>query len=77
MRNTIILHIQQALLARQAFFFREQDIQLYLFNYLAATGAYDNVFFEYHIPAQLLPDYLWNDVNNVYIDIVVESNNTY
>jgi hypothetical protein len=72
MRQIILNQITIALAARQTYFLREQDIQLYLANYFLQTGLYDNVFIEYHVPAVLLNEYPWADINNIYIDVVLE-----
>lgn len=72
MRQTILEQISTALAASQKHFIREQDIQFYLYNHFLQSGFYDNVFYEYHIPGELMPPYLWNDVHNIYIDIVLE-----
>lgn len=77
MRQTILTQIANALAARHTYFLREQDIQLYLANYFLQTGLYDNVFIEYHISGALMLPYLWNDANNIYIDIVLEKENLF
>ena len=70
MREQIIEQIETALGLRNNFFLRELDIQIYLTSYFVNTNFYDNVFVEYHIPSNLIPNYLWGD--NIYIDIVLE-----
>jgi hypothetical protein len=77
MRQIILNQISAALAARQTYFIREQDIQLYLANYLLQTGVYDNIFIEYHVPGGLMPPYLWTDATNIYIDIVLEKDNQF
>lgn len=74
MRNLILELISSALLIRADYFLREQDIQLYLANYLINSNEFDNVFIEYHVPSNIVANYLWTDVNNIYIDVVVEKN---
>jgi len=76
-KTSILIQIANALAARNNYFIREQEIQLYLANYFSQTGVYDNVFIEYHIPGALMPPYLWTDVNNIYIDIVLEKDNQF
>lgn len=73
MRDQILQHIIAALNQRQAqdFFFREEDIQLYLANYFIQTTQYNRVFIEYHVPK--LDNYPWAN-NKIYIDIVLEHN---
>jgi hypothetical protein len=75
MRNQILQQIITALGLRNSFFLREIDIQIYLTNYFINTNLYDNVFVEYHIPSNLIPNYLWGD--NIYIDIVLEKDDLY
>ncbi|MFN3784158.1 MAG: hypothetical protein ACK4R6_09570 [Spirosomataceae bacterium] len=70
MRQQILNQIILALGQRNAFFIREQDIQLYLANYLINSQLFDNVFIEYHVPSNLIVNYPWADINN--IDIVLE-----
>ncbi len=70
MREQIIEQIETALSLRNNFFLRELDIQIYLTSYFVNTNFYDNVFVEYHIPSNLIPNYFWGD--NIYIDIVLE-----
>ena len=80
MRNQIIQQIITALGLRNTFFLRELDIQIYLTNYFKNLKVnnnlfYDNVFVEYHIPSNLIPNYPWGE--NIYIDIVLEKNGLY
>ncbi|QHV96563.1 hypothetical protein [Spirosoma endbachense] len=77
MRQTILDQIATALANCKKHFIREQDIQFYLYTYFLQSGNYDNVFYEYHVPSELMPPYLWNDVHNIYIDIVLEKNNEF
>jgi hypothetical protein len=75
MRNQILQQIITALGLRNSFFLREIDIQIYLTNYFINTNLFDNVFVEYHIPSNLIPNYPWGD--NIYIDIVLEKDGLY
>ena len=75
MRNQIQQQIIAALNLRNSFFLRELDIQIYLANYFINTNLYDNVYVEYHIPSNIIPNYPWGD--NIYIDIVLEINGLY
>jgi hypothetical protein len=77
MRNLILQQITNALSIRNFFFIREQDIQLYLANYLINSNLFDRVFLEYHIPSLLINNYPWADSNNIYIDIVIEKDNLF
>jgi hypothetical protein len=71
MRNQIITIINDALLFREEYFTREQEIQIYLADYLNRKNLFDNVFLEYYIPSNSIENYPWKDSNNIYIDIVV------
>ena len=77
MRNQIIGIIKEALKKRKDFFTREQEIQIYLADYLNRKNLFDNVYLEYHIPSNSLVNYQWKDSNNIYIDIVIVSGNKY
>lgn len=72
MRQQILNQIILALCKRNNFFIREQDIQLYLANHFINSHLFDNVFIEYHVPSNLIVNYPWADINNIYIDIVLE-----
>jgi hypothetical protein len=74
MRNLILEIISSALLNRADYFLREQDIQLYLANYFINSNEFDNVFIEYHVPSNIIFNYPWSDVNNIYVDVVLEKN---
>ena len=54
MRNQIIGIIREALANREEFFTREQEIQIYLADYLNRKNLFDNVYLEYHIPSNSL-----------------------
>lgn len=77
MREMILQEIVRALKNRTEFFIREEDIQIYLTNHFLNSGIFDQVFFEYHVPADLVKNYPWKDVNNIYIDIVLEKQGLY
>lgn len=72
MRQQIFKQIINALGQRNTFFIREQDIQLYLAAHFIDSNLFDNVFIEYHVPSNLIVNYPWADINNIYIDIVLE-----
>lgn len=72
MRQQILNQVINALGQRNSFFLREQDIQLYLAAHFIDSKLFDNVFVEYHVPSNLILDYPWADINNLYIDIVLE-----
>ena len=44
MRNEILEMIENALLERQRCFTREQEIQIYLANFLAELTEFDNIY---------------------------------
>ena len=77
MRNQIIGIIKDALANREEFFTREQEIQIYLADYLNRKNLFDKVYLEYHIPSNSLVNYPWKDSNNIYIDIVVFTEGKY
>lgn len=77
MRNEIIEMIRAALMERERFFSRENEIQIYLANYFNNTQEFDEVFIEYHIPSGLIRAYPWTDSQNIYIDIVLHKNERY
>ena len=72
MRQQILNQIIIALGQRNNYFIREQDIQLYLAGHFINCDLFDNVFIEYHVPSKLIINYPWADINNIYIDIVLE-----
>lgn len=80
MRNQILQQITTALELRNTYFLREIDIQIYLANYfknviINNNSLYDNVFVEYHIPNNLIPNCPWSE--EIYIDIVLEKDGYY
>jgi hypothetical protein len=77
MRNQIIQVINEALESREDFFTREQEIQIYLADYLNRKNLFDKIYLEYHIPSNSIVNYPWKDSNNIYIDIVILSGNKY
>ena len=77
MRNQIIAMINTALAGRNAYFTREQELQIFLADKFESSGAFDRVFLEHHIPAGLIPNYPWTDTNNIYIDIVLFKDGRY
>jgi len=50
MRNQIIAILEEALKSRQEFFTREQEIQIYISDYLNQKNLFDKIYLEYHIP---------------------------
>lgn len=78
-RQQIINNLTKALQQyNKGYFLREEDIQLYLYNYLTQTGQYSNTFIEYYVPITMVPQYPkeWGD-KSIYIDIVVEKDGLY
>ncbi len=55
--------------------FNEEDFQLQLATWLVSTKHYDHVELEYFVPASALHHYEWK--NDLYLDIVVESDGKY
>lgn len=74
MREQIKEQIINALNGNKKPFFREQDIQIYLIEYLKNNPNcdYDNIHFEYHLKTDFFEEYLWKKDKNIYIDIVLE-----
>jgi hypothetical protein len=77
MRNIIIQLITEGLKAQTQYFTREQEIQIYLADFLNRKKVFDNVFLEYHIPSNAIENYPWKDSNNIYIDIVLFAGGKY
>ena len=77
MREEIIKDIQLALELHQGFFHNEKEIQIYLSNYLINSKKFDNVFYEYYVNINLIPNYIWNNNNKLSIDIVLLKENIY
>jgi hypothetical protein len=77
MRSQIITIINDALLFREEYFTREQEVQIYLADYLNKKNLFDYVYLEYHIPSNAIENYPWKDSNNIYIDIVVFTEGKY
>ena len=77
MRKQIVQIIEDALAAGNQYFTREQEIQIYLADKLNQKNIFYNVYLEYNIPSNALPNYLWKDSNNIYFDIVVLANGKY
>lgn len=71
MRDLIIQAITEALESRTEFFTREQEVQIYLANYLNGKELFESIHIESHVPSNNLVNYPWKDANNIYIDIVV------
>ena len=77
MRKQIIEIINEALASREDYFTREQEIQIYLADYLNRKNIFSKVHLEYHIPSNALSNYPWKDANNIYIDLVIVSAGKY
>lgn len=71
MRNEIIDLIEEALKSRNEYFMNEQEVQIYLANYLYKTNNFQDVFLEYYIPINEIKPYPWKKNKKIYIDIVV------
>ncbi len=78
MKEKIIEQIKQALEERKKIFLNEKDIQLHLAQKFLESKEYDNVFMEYPVSKDLLKnDYPWFNKDNIYIDIVLEKENSF
>lgn len=77
MRQNLINHITAFLTNYIGFFHSEEEIQILLAKYLLDTGEYDDIFLEYYVNRQLIPNYPWNNDKKISIDIVVRAQNNY
>ena len=77
MRNEIINLIEEALKSRIEYFMSEQEVQIYIANYLYKTNKFQDVFLEYYIPINEIKPYPWEKNKKIYIDIVVYANDKY
>lgn len=73
LRNQILTFLNN----QTSFFHSEEEIKLLLGQHLIATGLYNNIFIEYNVNCNLLPNYPWNNDKRLSIDIVVEQNNSF
>jgi hypothetical protein len=60
-----------------SFFQSEEEIKVILANHLFATRLYNNIFIEYNVDCNLLPNYPWHNDKRISIDIVVQQNNCF
>ena len=74
MRQQAIQHIQIALQNHNGFFHSEEELQLFLADHFRNTLYYDQVFVEYYISKQLIPNYPWQN-DRISIDIVLQKDN--
>jgi hypothetical protein len=77
MRQQTSQYIRTALQNFNGFFHSEEEIQLYLADYLRRTNFYDNVFVEYYVSKQLIPNYHWQNDKKIAVDIVLQKDNVY
>ncbi len=77
MRQQTLQYIQTALQNFNGFFHSEEEIQLFLADCLRSARFYDNVFVEYYVSKQLIPNYHWQNDKKVSIDIVLQKQNSY
>lgn len=77
MRNEIINLIEEALKSRNEYFMSEQEVQIYVANYLYQTNKFQDVFLEYYIPVNEIEPYPWGKNKKIYIDIVVNAFDKY
>jgi hypothetical protein len=77
MRQTLINHINAFLTNHVGFFHSEEEVQILLAKYLLNTEEYDDIFVEYHVSRQLIPNYPWNNDKKISVDIVVRVDNDY
>jgi hypothetical protein len=77
MRQTLINHITTFLTNFVGFFHSEEEVQILLAQHLLNTGLYDNVFVEYYVNRQLIPNYPWNNDKKISVDIVIRIDNDF
>lgn len=77
MRQTLINQIRQFLDSYIGFFHSEGEVQILLAKYLLDTGNYDNIYVEYHVNKNLIPNYPWDNDKKISIDIVARIANDY
>ena len=76
-RENLINQINTFLGNHFGFFHSEEEVQILLAKYLLNTGHYDDVFVEYYVNRELVPNYPWNNDKKIAIDIVVRVENNY
>ena len=77
MREIILNQINNALHEHQGFFHSEKEIQIFLAEYFRGSSLYENVFLEYYVGINQLPNYPWGNDNKISIDIVLKNENQY
>jgi hypothetical protein len=77
MRENLINQINTFLGNHFGFFHSEEEVQILLAKYLLNTGQYDDIFVEYYVNRELVPNYPWNNDKKISIDIVVRVENNY
>jgi hypothetical protein len=77
MRENLINQINTFLGNHFGFFHSEEEVQILLAKYLLNTGQYDDVFVEYCVNRELVPNYPWKNDKKIAIDIVVRVDNNY
>lgn len=77
MRKTLINEIRYFLNNYVGFFHSEEEVQINLAKFLLDSGTYNNVYVEYYVNRNLIPNYPWNNDKKISIDIVVRNGNDY
>lgn len=77
MRELLIKQIKSFLDNYDGFFHSEQEVQILLAQHLLNTDSYNNVYVEYYVNRELIPDYPWNNDKKISIDIVVRKGSAY
>jgi hypothetical protein len=77
MRDNLINQIGTFLENHKGFFHSEEEVQILLAKYLLNSGQYDDIFVEYYVNRELVPNYPWNNDKKISIDIVVRVENNY
>ena len=71
MRENLINQIRTFLGNHVGFFHSEEEVQILLAKYLLNTGQYDDIFVEYYVNRELVPNYPWNNDKKISVDIVI------
>ena len=77
MRQNLINQITEFLANHVGFFHSEEEVQILIAKYLLNTGVYDDIFVEYYVSRQLIPNYPWNNDKKISVDIVVRIDNDF
>lgn len=77
MRENLANQIRTFLGNHVGFFHSEEEVQILLAKYLLNTGQYDDIFVEYNVNRELVPNYPWNNDKKISVDMVIRVENNY